>query len=289
MAQASFNTVRHLVLSLLNGAGWTTVLDANISSATAALTTTASVFASTDVGKTVYILGAGSAGATLSTLITAYTSPTQVTLGANAGTNVFSAVASFGGDMDDDRRNVLELDETISTIDLEVTRTILETPSHPRWTNYTRSGPVTVATSGLPLVDHMGPLLKVTRTRTDNATVPAELVPYKVLAGWSRNNGTQYPSTLKEDFYAIEEDHIYFSGGGTVEYSYFNITKSGTLQSPDDFTVTIVRGALGVLLAKEGDSVEAAGYYQRMYREDLGAIRGGNTTVPPMVRQDGRG
>lgn len=60
----------------------------SISSGTAALTVSTATFTSADVGKTIYVPGAGTAGATLVTTISAYTSATQVTLAANASTTL---------------------------------------------------------------------------------------------------------------------------------------------------------------------------------------------------------
>jgi len=50
--------------------------------------TTGDSFASTDVGKTIYVQGSGVSGASLSSTISAFTSPTQVTLASNAATTV---------------------------------------------------------------------------------------------------------------------------------------------------------------------------------------------------------
>lgn len=59
-----------------------------------ALTSGSSVFAATDVGKTVVIPGAGAAGAVLTTTIAAYTNSTTITLGASAST-ALSAVPTW--------------------------------------------------------------------------------------------------------------------------------------------------------------------------------------------------
>jgi len=72
----------------------------SISSGSAALTLAGAGFTSGDVGKKIYVPGAGAAGVTLSTTILSYTSATQVTLNANASTTL-SAVSkqvTFGTD-----------------------------------------------------------------------------------------------------------------------------------------------------------------------------------------------
>src|SRR6185369_11404808 len=76
-----------------------TVNDGTITSGTAILTSAAgAVFASTDVGKIILVSGAGAAGAPLKTTILTYTSPTQVTLAANASTSVTTSNIVWGTD-----------------------------------------------------------------------------------------------------------------------------------------------------------------------------------------------
>jgi hypothetical protein len=62
------------------------------------LTATSNPFASTDVGKTVWVPGAGTGGRTLGGTITAFTNAGQVTLSANAATTVTGKTIGFGTD-----------------------------------------------------------------------------------------------------------------------------------------------------------------------------------------------
>ena len=66
--------------------------DAAITTGTAALSTIAAVFQSTDVGRAITVAGAGVGGGTLSTVILTFTDSTHVTLRDNANTTVSSAV-----------------------------------------------------------------------------------------------------------------------------------------------------------------------------------------------------
>ena len=63
-------------------------INVSITSGSATLTSASSLFSSTDVGRTVRIVGAGVAGADLDTTIQAYTSATQVTLANTASTTI---------------------------------------------------------------------------------------------------------------------------------------------------------------------------------------------------------
>ena len=77
-------------------AGYT--LTAAITSGTAALTSATSVWDASDVGLPIKVVGAGPAGATLSTTILAYVSGTSVTLAANASTTVTTGNSYWGTD-----------------------------------------------------------------------------------------------------------------------------------------------------------------------------------------------
>lgn len=75
-----------------------TVGDGAITSGLTALTSAAGLFRAADVGKTVIVSGAGSAGDDLRTTIAAYVSATQVTTAAAAGGTVSAAGVSWGTD-----------------------------------------------------------------------------------------------------------------------------------------------------------------------------------------------
>lgn len=75
-----------------------TVIDAVINSSSSTLTSATAAFVSGDVGKRVYVAGAGASGATLRTTISALTNSTTVTLGAAASTSVTAAWATYGTD-----------------------------------------------------------------------------------------------------------------------------------------------------------------------------------------------
>jgi hypothetical protein len=70
--------------------------DGAVTASSAAFTSASAAFASTDVGKTIAINGAGAAGANLVTTIAAVTSSTSVTLTATAGTTVSGAFYAYG-------------------------------------------------------------------------------------------------------------------------------------------------------------------------------------------------
>lgn len=76
-----------------------TFVDGAITTGTAILTSASgAAFTSADVGKLVFVQGAGAAGAPLNTTVLSYQSATQVTLSASASTTVSGAICSVGTD-----------------------------------------------------------------------------------------------------------------------------------------------------------------------------------------------
>lgn len=84
---------RHTIAETLlaTAGGLVSIADnVSITSGAAILTSSGTPWTAADIGKSVRVVGAGAAGGNLDTTISAYTSPSQVTLGANAGTTVTS-------------------------------------------------------------------------------------------------------------------------------------------------------------------------------------------------------
>lgn len=92
VAQASPTAFKHQVAevqcSATNGLISPAAVNVSITSGAAILTAASPLFTAADQNRTVSILGAGAAGATLHTTIATYTSTTQVTLGTTASTTV---------------------------------------------------------------------------------------------------------------------------------------------------------------------------------------------------------
>lgn len=82
--------------TLIHFGGTTAFLDGAITAGTPNFVSASSTFVAGDVGKIIFIDGAGVAGATLKTTISAFVSPTAVTLAANASTTVTGADGSYG-------------------------------------------------------------------------------------------------------------------------------------------------------------------------------------------------
>lgn len=83
------------------GNGLQVAVTASITSGAAALTATGATFTSADVGKMIFVPGAGAAGAVLSTTIVGFTDATHVTLSANAGTTLTAAAITLSYGTDD--------------------------------------------------------------------------------------------------------------------------------------------------------------------------------------------
>ena len=69
------------------------------------------------------------------------------------------------------------------------------------------------------------------------------------------------------------------SGTATVYFATFSMTSS--CQAPAEYLGPVVRGAVGMILAKDGNKVEAAQAYHRDFQMDIQGIRMGAKPAPP--------
>src|SRR6185295_7407034 len=108
---ASLATVIAQAASLLNAAGWKNFLIGAINNGSGALTVTDGAFTADDVGKKIAIDGAGAGGSIYEGTITAVADATHVTVSPVATVAVVGSTVSYGGRLNDDRRNLFELRE----------------------------------------------------------------------------------------------------------------------------------------------------------------------------------
>ena len=91
VVQTSTTVYNHMIaevqMSAPNGL-ISSLINVSITSGTNTLTSASSLFTAADVGRTIRIIGAGVASADLDTTITAFSSPTSVTVGTNASTTI---------------------------------------------------------------------------------------------------------------------------------------------------------------------------------------------------------
>lgn len=282
---ASLTTCRRQLIGLLNAAGWTNISDGGITSAAAVLTTTASIFVATDVGKTIAVLGAGAAGVTLTTTISAYTSATQVTLAANAGTTVTNASVSFGGRFDDDKFAIQLIEESLSEGDERYYVAIAETKGH--WARpdiMVESSDIT--TNGSEIAAHVGEVGEVTikYVSGDSDYKLGKPVAREEIEMWLRNTDTTWPvahsatGTVTAGYYdpvALADGIAYFTGNA-FRIRLASYTRTAALQSPEAYTGGIVAHAASNMFTFDGLDTDAAMFHAKEADAWEAAVRRGS-------------
>jgi hypothetical protein len=172
-----------------------------------------------------------------------------------------------------------EVDESALERDLRVCAAILETPDATHLTAFSAPTVAGVAT-GTILLDHVGPIFNVKRTRTDASVVLAEPQPYPNVMRWQRNDSALYATAnLKERVYSVAHNQIHFVGGGSISYQYRALSKLASLQAPVEYQHLIVAGVLADLYGKEAQSETLAQHYDKQFDAGIERIR---QRLPPL-------
>jgi hypothetical protein len=198
---------------------------------------------------------------------------------------VRSQVMSLGnfsttyGTKDSDLANTSEIDEAILERDLQICAAILETPDQEHLSAFSASTASGVAT-GTILLDHIGPIFNVKRTRTDSSVVLAEFQPYPNVMRWQRNDSGLYATAnLKERVFTLAHNQVHFVGGGSLSYQYRALSKLASCQAPDEFTGLEVCGGLAFMYGKEALSETLAQFYDQQFEKNIERIR---QRLPPL-------
>lgn len=291
MAKAILATVIRQAASLLNAAGWQMSAFASITAASGALTMSDAALTADDVGKSIAIDGAGTGGTIYVGTITAVGSGTTCTISPVAGTTVASACASYGGKLEDDRHNLLELREAAIEADDEVYITLGETPQH-----WARSD-VTTATSlthGAKLPAHVGDVTAI-MIKADAADDTRRSRPagFETIERYRANTGTApndvYGSYTHTDsnsplaaFHHIDgADRFFFAGSEATGdmLLYTDPRTSNTLNSPASLTGVVVYGAARRMY-KQGAIDAYFGAFSNIAQAGLAGIRANSRNVP---------
>jgi hypothetical protein len=280
---ASLTTGRRQLIGLLNGAGWTNIADGAMTATSATLTTTASIFASTDVGSTIAVLGAGATGATLTTTISAYTSGTQVTLAVAASTTVSNASVSFGGRFNDDKFAIQLIEESLFEGDERFYVAGAETKDHwirPDIMDWSSD----ITTQGAETPAHTGELgeVRIKYVSTDSSYKIGKPMSAQELEIYRRNTDSYLNAshnatgTAVAGYYNREAllDGVCDFTGYALSVRVANYTRTSALQSPEAWISGIIAHAASVMFAFDGLDPQLALYFSREADKKEMAVRG---------------
>jgi hypothetical protein len=187
--------------------------------------------------------------------------------------------------LNSDLFNASETDEAALERDLRVARAVLKSKDSEHHKLFAPSTASAVAT-GTELLDHVGDIFNVKRTRTDASVVQARRVAYaKLLTYKDDDAGVHTVANIREKYYALTDNTIVFAGGGSLSYQYRTLSKTAALQSPVDFQHLIVVGVLADLYGKEALSETLAQFYNRQFDAGIVAIERGGSPAPLEVAQ----
>lgn len=279
--------------SLLNAAGWKTLIQGSISAASPNLTVTDAAFLASDAGKSIAIDGAGPGGTILSTTILTFTDATHVVLAVNASVAVAGATVSYGGQLEDDRRNLEELREEAFEADEFYYLAYLETKEH-----WVRPDLLVLSASiadGAAIPTHVGdigtPMIQVGPL---DSYLPGRKAEFEEIARYRENANGVYGSLAHNvagskigGYYWIAPsmDRARYTGTD-MKIPLGNYVRGSDLQCPKITTYGIVSRMLTRLLGKEGSTREGAAIFTDHANATEQAIRANAQEMPTLDEAD---
>lgn len=295
---ATLSIVIPLAASLLNAARWKNLLQGSIANASGALTVTDGAFTADDVGKRIAIDRAGAGNSLYEGVISAFVDVTHVTVNPVAGATVAGVTVSYGGQLGDDRRSLLELRDTAFVADEAHYLALAETKGHwlrpeietlspniPHGADISaiipRTGPLGRAFIQIGPLDAFTPATRAEAEEITRLRANTGISPNDTYGGLAHNvAGSQIGGYL----WLAEDENIAHYTGSSLKIYYVPIyTRAADLKTPAIFTGSIVSFMVAYLLAKEGAKSPELAAVHRGYSENvLNDIRAQEAKIPSL-------
>lgn len=280
MAVASFIGVINQVISMLNAAGYTNFICTATTATSGTVTGPSGTWVATDVGKLIAIYGAGTGGVVYQGTISAFGSSSSITVTPVVPTTTASQACSFGGQMNDDRRNLYEIVEAVYQADERTIRVGLATPNWFALADLLAISSSITTNTQLPA--HVGNVFQV-YIKTASADTAYEVGiptdPYTVHRYKNTIATTIYgdvsdvtAGSLLAKYYCIDENNILTYTGFDAKIYDLNYSRGSALKSPQICTDMVCNAAWDCLFAKEGDDTATAGYFAKKSQADVSEI-----------------
>jgi hypothetical protein len=298
MPTATLANVIPTAASLLNAARWKNFLLGSIISATGSLTLTDGEFTADDVGKRIAIDRAEVGNMIYEGVISAFTDATHVTVSPNAGATVVGATVSYGGQLGDDRRSLLELRDVARIADEAHYLPLAETKGH--WQRPEIEVLSVDIANGANLgttIPRIGPLGRVLiQTGPLDAYLPGTRAEAEEIRRLQANTGVAPNDTYGSLAHNVagsqiggyfwmpeDENTVQYTGSSLKIYYVPTYTRGIDLKSPQIFTGSIVSFMVAYLLAKEGSRTPELASVHRGYADAIiNGIRANEAKVPTM-------
>lgn len=279
--------------SLLNAYGFKNYLRGSISGGSGTLTVADATFTADDVGKRIAIDRAGVGGAAYEGVISAFTDATHVTVAPVASSTVVGVTVSYGGRLDDDRRNLFELRELAFEADEYHYLALAETKGHwlrPEIMTST-DGIAHNADLGALGIKRIGPLGRVFIKVGDAGSYePGRRAESEEIERLRANAGGVYGSLAHNAagsqiggyFWMPEDENIIQLTGTHAKIFYVQTyARLDDLRSPLIFTGSLASYIVGKALAKEGSRTPEHANVHNAYCESvIAGIRAQEAKIP---------
>src|ERR1051326_3167978 len=296
MPNATLANVTPTAAMLLNAARWKNFVLASITNGSGALVVTDGAFNAADVGKRIAIDRAGAGGSIYEGVISAVADATHVTATPNAAATVAGVTVSYGGQIGDDRRSLLELRDLAFIADEAHYQPLAETKGH--WLRpelLTLSPGIAHGADLGTTIPHIGPLGRVfVRTDPLGAYVPGTRAEPEEITRMRANTGTPPDDpygTLAHNvagsqiggyFWMPEDENtVQYTGDSLKLYYVPTYTRGTDLKSPQIFAGSLVSFIDAMALAKEGAKTpELASVHKGNADAVIGGIRSAEQHIP---------
>lgn len=296
MPLATLQTVIPTAASLLNAARWKNFLLGSIANGNGALTLADGAFTADDVGKRIAIDRAGVAGAIYEGVISAFTDATHVTVAPVAGATVVGVTVSYGGQLGDDRRSLLELRDVAFIADEAHYLPIAETKGHWARTDieqlsvhiahgatltslFERHGALGRVFIQVGPLDPYTPGTRATAEEINRLRANTGIAPANVYGSKAHDEAG---SQIGGYFWMPEDENtVQYTGSSLKVYYVPAFSRGSNLRSPAILTGSIVSFMVGYLLAKEGSrNPELAARHMSYADAVISSIRANEAKLP---------
>ncbi len=298
---ATLARVLPMITTLLNAAGWKNYLLGSTNAGTGALVVTDGAFTADDVGKKIAIDGAGVGGSIYEGTINAFADATHITVNPAVAITVVGTTVSYGGRLNDDRRNLFELREGAFEGDEAHYLPLAETTGH--WLRpelLTLSPGIAHAAELGAIIPRIGPLGRVfirvhplgayeTGTRAEAEEIRrlranTGIAPNNIYGSLAHNvAGSQIGGFF---WMPPDENTVQYTGDSLKVYYVPTYTRGADLKSPEIFTGSIASFVVARLLAKEGAKTPGHATVHAAYSEAvINGIRANEQKIPATVEE----
>lgn len=291
MATATLIQVIPIAASLLNAARWKNFLLGSIATGTGALTLADGAFTADDIGKRIAIDRAGAGNTLYEGTISGFTDATHVTVSPAAGATVVGVTVSYGGQLGDDRRSLLELRDVAFIADEAHYLPLGETKGH--WLRpeiEQLSVDIAHGANLGALIPRLGPLGRVfIQVGPLDAFIPGSRAEAEEITRLRNNTGVYGSlahnvagSQIGGYFWMPEDENTVQYTGTSLKVWYVpTYVRGADLKSPQIYTGSIVSFMVGFLLAKEGSrNPELAARHMSYADAVINGIRANEAKVP---------